>query len=522
MSEICPKRIIVVGGDVLGRRLVQELIGQGAAVTAVADGLDDGFCEAVKRLGASTVAGDPKDEETLASAGLSDAECLVSVSDSYSLNLDIGLTAKKLNPGVRVIVRLVDAPIAAKLERTFGIRTLSSAGLSAPAFVSAALGGSLAASLHVEGMRIVVHGKDPHPRNAKGVAITPQGLAHGGGNSKFWVECELESVYHHRRHHSHKHRPRSRRASGVFSGFQGAWRRSPPVIRGLLTALAGFVVLSEFVFWRFGGMTPLDAAYFIVTTMTTVGYGDINLQNAPAALKIYGIVTMLAGAGMLATVYAIIADNVLSARLDYMLGRRGVDKADHVVVVGLGKVGCRVAMEIFALGGDVVAVELSDDTENVAAARDHFPVVIGDAARDEVLKLACVDRAATVIAVTNNSVLNLDVALRAKEANPKVRTVMRSHEPAIVDSFRELGLDAVASASTTAAPAFAAAALDPQVVASFEVDATPLQLVRLPASAEGEGGSLTLLRESSPGRFIVEDKGAGLASGSVYALRLKP
>jgi Trk K+ transport system NAD-binding subunit len=521
MAEGASRRVIVVGGDVLGRRLVQELVGLGATVAAVADGLDAGFADAARKQGATVVPGNPLDEDVLRTAGIDVAECLVAVSDSDSLNLEVGLTARKLAPKMRVIIRLVDAPIAARLERTFGIRSLNSAALAAPVFVSAALEGVIAASLKVEGMRIVVRGTAPEHGGAKGVAIKPEGPVPAEDDAELWVECEPEAAFHLRRRRAHKPKTKMRGRTGLLSALQRGWMHSPPIIRRVLVATGCFALLSEFVFWRFGGMSPLDSAYFVVTTMTTVGYGDINLQTSHPLLKVYGMLTMVAGAGLLATVYAIIADAVLSARLDYVLGRRGVERADHVVVIGLGKVGFRVAMEIRALGVDVVAIERRDDAENLQAARDHFPVVVGDASREEVLRLACLDSAIALIAVTNDGVLNLDVVLRAKQTNPDLRTVLRTHDPALINSFKELGLDAVASASTMSAPAFAAAALDPHVVASFPVKKHVMQLVKLPASEEGDGGSFTVLREVAPGKYAAADEAAGMDSGSVYALRVK-
>jgi Trk K+ transport system NAD-binding subunit len=254
--------------------------------------------------------------------------------------------------------------------------------------------------------------------------------------------------------------------------------------RRLFYAALGVLLISIVVFTVFGRMNPLDATYFAVTTLTTVGYGDINLQWASSGLKVFGICLMLSGAAILATIYAIVADRVLATRVELLLGLRGVHRVGHTVVVGLGRVGFWVANEMYALGVDIVAIEPHADTEKVAEARALFPVVVGDASHMDVLKRACVDQADVILALTNKTVLNLNVALRAKELNPSIRTVIRTHEPALSEHFRELGLDAVVSTAAISAPAFADAALNEDVVATFYVGSTEVQLVKEPADSQ--------------------------------------
>ena len=49
----------------------------------------------------------------------------------------------------------------------------------------------------------------------------------------------------------------------------------------------------------------LDALYFVVVTFATVGYGDINLLEAPAEVKVYGIVAIMLGGLTLALAFGV-------------------------------------------------------------------------------------------------------------------------------------------------------------------------------------------------------------------------
>jgi Trk K+ transport system NAD-binding subunit len=170
----------------------------------------------------------------------------------------------------------------------------------------------------------------------------------------------------------------------------------------------------------------------------------------------------------LATAYAIISDYVLSTRLEYLLGRRAVNKTDHTIVIGLGKVGFRVATDLHILGTDMVAIEAKEDSDNISAARLLFPVIIGNAGRSSVLQKAGLANARTILALTDDPMLNLSVALHARACNPQIKTIIRIFEPNFAERLRGLNFDAVISTSAIAAPVFVDTALIPGVEGSFD------------------------------------------------------
>jgi Trk K+ transport system NAD-binding subunit len=98
------------------------------------------------------------------------------------------------------------------------------------------------------------------------------------------------------------------------------------------------------------------------------------------------------------------------------------------------------------------------------------PVLFGDARKTEVLIKAGLERASAVIACTDDDLANVEIALDAREVRPDIRVVLRLFDQnmasKIVNSF---DIDSAFSASALAAPAFAAAAVDPSVQDSFYV-----------------------------------------------------
>ena len=57
----------------------------------------------------------------------------------------------------------------------------------------------------------------------------------------------------------------------------------------ILAVIAAIVAISVFVFYKFHGLSLINSVYFVIATLTTVGYGDISLLGAEMPVKIYGI-----------------------------------------------------------------------------------------------------------------------------------------------------------------------------------------------------------------------------------------
>jgi Trk K+ transport system NAD-binding subunit len=131
--------IVVVGMGNIGFRVVDELAALGVPAVAVDANGDGPFLNTV-RAKASLVVGDARLEDTLQRAGLPYARSVVAVTDDDSVNLGIGMAAKRMNPKVRTVVRLFDAELARKVENALGVdAALSSSRIAAPTFVAAAL-----------------------------------------------------------------------------------------------------------------------------------------------------------------------------------------------------------------------------------------------------------------------------------------------------------------------------------------------------------------------------------------------
>ena len=155
--------------------------------------------------------------------------------------------------------------------------------------------------------------------------------------------------------------------------------------------------------------------------------------------------------------------------------------SDHVILVGLGRLGTSILAELRKMGKDVVAIEKRTDAYGVAGAqRQNVPVMIADARNEQVLVDMGVHKAAAVIAATNDDMANLEIALDARALQPGIRVVMRMFDKRIAEKIaRNFDIKLIFNTSSIAAPSFAAATVDRHIVNSFYIDDKQLQTVKL-------------------------------------------
>ncbi len=86
--------------------------------------------------------------------------------------------------------------------------------------------------------------------------------------------------------------------------------RSPDLLA--LGSLSATVMAFGTAFFHFQeGLRWLDALYFTVITLTTVGYGDISPQTDPG--KIFAMIYILVGLGIIAALVGVVADLALES-----------------------------------------------------------------------------------------------------------------------------------------------------------------------------------------------------------------
>jgi voltage-gated potassium channel len=163
--------------------------------------------------------------------------------------------------------------------------------------------------------------------------------------------------------------------------------------------------------------------------------------------------------------------------------------SDHIVLVGLGKLGYRTYQLLRGLGQTVVVIERDPQNQFLEVLRrDGTAFFVGDAREETLLEDANVRSARSIVLATNDDLANLEAALDARRVAPAIRVVLRMFDQNMADKIRGgFDIHIAMSQSAMSAPAFATAAIDATIINSFVLDG---QLVVLQRWAVREGGPL--------------------------------
>ena len=166
---------------------------------------------------------------------------------------------------------------------------------------------------------------------------------------------------------------------------------------------------------------------------------------------------------------------------------------NHIVLVGLGHLGYRVAQKLYEMGESIVVVEINLGTHTTVAARDMgIPVIQADARHPGALESANIRDARTIILASQNDAMNLQIALKARSLNPKIQVVIRIFDEEFAHSLQEQFGFIALSATEMAAPVFAAAAAGADVTNPISVEGQLLGLARLTINASSKIANKTI------------------------------
>lgn len=157
MANSLSDHIVLVGLGKLGYRVYRLLRRMGEPLVVIERDASNQFLDTVRRDGVSILIGDARREALLQDAGIQKARSLVLAADDDLANLETALDARKINPRIRVVMRMFDQNMADKIRDAFNIHiAMSQSALSAPAFATAAAQGLIVNSFVVGNELVVV------------------------------------------------------------------------------------------------------------------------------------------------------------------------------------------------------------------------------------------------------------------------------------------------------------------------------------------------------------------------------
>jgi voltage-gated potassium channel len=216
------------------------------------------------------------------------------------------------------------------------------------------------------------------------------------------------------------------------------------------------------------GFGLLDAMYQTVTTVSTVGFREVEPLSPTG--KVFTMVLILFGAGAALYAFSVLIETFIEGRLNELLGRRRMEQSiallhDHVIICGWGRVGHSIAGEVAAAGRDLVIVEIDETTVDGVSHR----VVVGDATDDAVLRAAGIDRASALVAAVEGDAANSFITLSARALKPELFIVARARSQDSGEKLRRAGADRVVNPQSIGGARMAAFVLRPHVAEFLDV-----------------------------------------------------
>jgi voltage-gated potassium channel len=227
-----------------------------------------------------------------------------------------------------------------------------------------------------------------------------------------------------------------------------------------------------------------------VTTLTTVGYGEIHALSRVG--RIYNILLILSGMGVMFYIVGSLARVVIEGELRAVLGRRKLIKhikrlKNHYILCGFGRIGEIIARHLKDRGLSLVVVEHKQALASRLEESDYY-FIVGDATREEILLEAGIERAKGLISVVSTDADNVYVVLTARSLNPNLFIVARGEDLGSEKKLLRAGADKVESPHQMGGQKMAQTIMRPTVVTFMElamkdgVDWTMEEIIVGPAS----------------------------------------
>ncbi|MGW7239835.1 NAD-binding protein [Streptomyces sp. NPDC054804] len=454
-------------------------------------------------------------ETVLAEAGVERAAALALVYDDDETNIRAALTARRLNPRLRLVLRLYNRRLGQHIEELLdqaavlavgdldggagdtSTTVLSDADTAAPALAATALAGT---GKVVQTDGLVLRAVDLPPGALAGPdagqGLCTLALFSANNNGPEPVEgageqgprllpddaevraagergvMVLEQVSSSSSAAAAQDRHRAGFGAGVVPLLVSLFSRR---LRWSLAGVVGCVVALAVALSVVTGIHPVRAFYYTLLDLFAI---DDPAIGQSLGRQILQLLSGLMGLLLLPVLLAAVLEALGTFRTASTLRKPPRGLSGHVVLLGLGKIGTRVLTRLRELQVPVVCVESDPDARGLAVARRlRVPVVLGDVTQEGVLEAAKIHRAQALLAVTSADTTNLEAVLYARAVRPDLKAVLRLYDDdfatAVYRTLRAAHPRAVTrsrSVSYLAAPSFAGAMLGRQILGAIPVE----------------------------------------------------
>lgn len=451
--------ILVCGLGSLGQQCVRYLKEFGVKVIAIEETPSKSWEMAeLPTLLDDLVIGDCRQLDVLQRAKITRCRAILLVTSSETVNVQAAFVARSLNPTVRLVIRSDQQNLNQLLEQQLGnFVAFEATQLPAPAFALAALKQETVGLFRLSNQLVRIVQQQIVPDHAwcdrrklyelnsstRIVLSYNQSAFHNWDRERIIsagdtiAYAEVAEIPQQRRHKKSQQKIDFSTVLSLFrnqsikQGLQPIWQSSSQTQKVAIVSgatISSFTLLGTLLFWWHYPNLTLQDAFFTTAILLLGGYGDLFGQvklelPIPLGLRVFSLVLAIAGTAFVGVLYALLTERLLTAKFQLLKRRPPVPNDDHILIVGLGRVGQRIATLLQEMKQPFVGIHSTAIEPTVLPT---MPLLTGNLT--SVLSKANLRTAKSLIVCTDDEVANLEIALTAREQNPKLNLVDLLHE----------------------------------------------------------------------------------------------
>jgi len=501
--------VLVCGLGSLGQYCAAALKAFGVSVSAI-DLTEPSLWEIpeLPRILEQLIIADCRLASVLEQAGIHRCRAVLLVTGNERVNLESAFAARSLNPRARLVVHSSKQNLNSLLNQQLGnFVAYEGTEVAAPAFAAAALGGDVIGWFKVDDQpfrvvkraiaqgdvwcnrrgieelnnsfrRVLAHLTPGDSTLTPHLAAWDPGQPIQAGDTVFaleasdWRALPVEMLPSPNQPESTPGGSPSWLWRWIRNRIGQFWKTGGPrrvvLVAGLFAAalLAIGTVLFRLALPDYA---PWEGFYATVILLLG-GFGDVfgGLESGspfPWWLRLFSLLLTLTGIALCGLLYGLITEHLLSMQFQFLQRRPPVPRQNHIVIVGQGGMGRRVAGILHQLHWPLVVITNQGAAPNISP---HIPVVQGKIA--DALNEAHLNTAKSVVTVTRDDLDNLEAALMAKQVNPRANLVIRTFDPGMDAHIAKLfPATQVLCTNALAAEVFAGAAFGEHILGLFRM-----------------------------------------------------
>ncbi|MEB3217864.1 MAG: NAD-binding protein [Nostocales cyanobacterium 94392] len=448
------------------------------------------------------IIGDCRDNSVFERAKIELCRAVLIVTSDELINAETAIAVRQLNKNARLVVRSTKENLNQLLEEHLSnFVAYDPIYLSAASFALAALGGNSLGYFNLDGNWLgvfqhkVTFGDNFHRRqlfelNSSSrmlLCYLPQlddsfncfydwdseTIIQDGATLIYVQEFDrlLSKRQRESANQNRKQKRIWRKPTNFRKKFLDYWHSSSQVRRVVIISVFVTIILAIIGTILFNSLDNKDSiynAFYITISLLLGGYPDF-LYSVTTNHPIQQIVALslaIAGTAFVGVLYALATEKLLSTKFLFSKRRTQVPPAEHIVLIGIKRVGSQVAKILQDFYQPVVGIALEDDFDN-----NKLPdITFFEGDLNESLTKVNLSTAKSIIATTEDEMLNVEIALKTRKLNPESNLVIRTFGQRLSENLAQILPSAqIISAYAVASEAFAGAAFGENILDLFRL-----------------------------------------------------